>query len=81
MVRDLAFGPYLRVKQRRKVNTKDRTMNTQSQFETPTRVEVQKIIQQAHRMRSEYLATSIKAGLSNCHARFSRKKSVGGATA
>ncbi|PIL20248.1 hypothetical protein P775_09870 [Puniceibacterium antarcticum] len=56
-------------------------MNTQSQFETPTRVEVQKIIQQAHRMRSEYLATSIKAGLSNCHARFSRKKSVGGATA
>ncbi len=56
-------------------------MNMQSQFKTPTPAEVQKIIQQAHGMRSEYFAKSIKAGLSNFHGIFKRRNPVAGAAA
>ncbi len=74
MVRDLAIGPYLRVKQRRTVNTKDQTMNTQQQFKTPTPAEVQKIVQQAHRTRSEYLSQKIKAAVSNLRGALASKR-------
>lgn len=60
---------------------KDSTMNMQLQFKTPTPAEVQKIIHRAHRMRSEYLAKSIKAGLPNVQGIFGRKNPVGSATA
>jgi hypothetical protein len=81
MVRDLVFGPYLWVKQRRIVNTKGPTMNTQPQFKTPTQAEVQKIIHRAHRMRSEYFAKLIKAGLFNLQGVFGHKNLVAKATA
>jgi hypothetical protein len=80
MVRNLAFGPYLSVKQRITVNTKGLTMNTQPQSKTPTSAEVQKMIHRAHRMRSEYLANSIKAGLSNLQGFFGHKNPVARAT-
>jgi hypothetical protein len=81
MVRDLVFGPYLWVKQRRTVNTKGPTMITQPQFKTPTQAEVQKIIHRAHRMRSEYFAKSIKSGLFNLQGVFGHKNLVANATA
>lgn len=81
MVRSLAIRPYLWIKQRRLVKTKDPTMSTQPQFKTPTPAEVQNIIQQAHRMRSEYLANSIKSGLSNLHGVFAHQKPIGNAPA
>jgi hypothetical protein len=56
-------------------------MNTQPQFKTPTPAEVQNIIHRAHRMRSEYLANSIKAGLSNLQVLFGHKNPVASATA
>jgi hypothetical protein len=56
-------------------------MNTQLQFKTPTPAEVQKIIHRAHRMRSEYLAKSIKAGLSNLQGILAHKNPVANATA
>jgi len=81
MVRDLAFDPYVWVMQRRTVNTKDATMNTEPQFKKPTPAEVQKIIHRAHRMRSEYLAKSLKAGLSNLQGVFGHKNPAVNATA
>jgi hypothetical protein len=56
-------------------------MNTQPQFKTPTPAEVQKIIHRAHRMRSEYFANSVKAGLSNLPGVFGHKNPVANATA
>ncbi|UTH48801.1 hypothetical protein KBW81_03035 [Loktanella salsilacus] len=56
-------------------------MNTQPQFKTPTQAEVQKIIHRAHRMRSEYFAKSIKAGLFNLQGVFGHKNPVAKATA
>lgn len=56
-------------------------MNTQPQFKTPTPAEVQKIIYRARQMRSDYLAKSIKVGLSNLHAIFTNKKPLGSVTA
>ena len=56
-------------------------MNIQSQFKTPTPAEVQQIVQQARRMRSAYIAKSIKAGLSKLHGVFGHLKPVGNATA
>lgn len=56
-------------------------MNTQPQFKKPTPAEVQNIIQQAHQMRSEYLANSIKAGLSSLRAVFGHETRFGNAPA
>ena len=81
MVRDLTIRPHLWVKQKRKVEMKDNIMNTQPQCKTPTPAEVQKIIHQAHQMRSDYIAKSIKVGLSKLHGIFANKKPLGNATA
>ena len=56
-------------------------MNMQRQTKTPTPAEVQEIIRQARRMRSAYLAKSIKAGLSILRGSFGRRNPVGGAFA
>ena len=56
-------------------------MNTQPKLKTPSPAEVQKIIDRAHRMRSDYLAKSIKVGLSNLHRIVTNKKPLGNATA
>jgi hypothetical protein len=60
---------------------KDPIMNTQPQFEKSTPADVQKIVRQAHQMRSEYLAKTIKAGLSNLRRVFGHRKPVGNARA
>ncbi|WP_237066741.1 RSP_7527 family protein [Loktanella sp. M215] len=56
-------------------------MNTQPQCKTPIPADVQKIIHRAHRMRSEYLNKSIKAGLSHLQGVFGHKNPVAKATA
>lgn len=56
-------------------------MNTQIKLETPTAAEMQKIINQAQRMRSEYMTQSIKTGLSNLRGLFAHKQPAGNATA
>ncbi len=50
-------------------------------FEKPTQAEIEKIIHQAHQMRSEYLAKSIKAGLSNLRGVLTHQKPIDNATA
>ena len=60
---------------------KRETMNTHTNFKAPTQAEIEKIIHQAHRMRREYLAHSIKAGLSNLRGVFENKKPIGNARA
>ncbi len=67
-------------KQRHKPNTKDAAMNTHINIETPTQAEIDRIIQRAHRMRSEYLARSINSGLSRLYGVFRHKKPVSDAT-
>lgn len=56
-------------------------MNTHTKFEAPTQAEIEKIIHQANRMRSEYLAHLMKTGLSNLRGVFENKKPVGNARA
>ena len=56
-------------------------MNTHTNFPAPTQAEVEKMIHRAHRMRSEFLANSIKAGLSNLRGVFAKKKPLGKVTA
>ena len=49
-------------------------MNTHIDFEMPTQAEIDKMIQQGRQMRSEYLANSVKAGLSKLRGVFTNKK-------
>jgi hypothetical protein len=56
-------------------------MNTHTNFEALTHAEIEKVIHQARQMRSEYLAHSIKAGLSSLRGVFENKKPVGNARA
>ena len=81
MVRVPAIHPYIEVMHRLAANTKRKIMNTHINFEMPTQAEIEKMIYQAHRMRSEYLANSIKAGLSNLRGIFINKKALGKPTA
>ena len=56
-------------------------MSTRINLEKPTQAEIEKIIHQAHQMRSEYLAKSIKAGLSNLRGFLTHQKPADNATA
>jgi hypothetical protein len=51
-------------------------MNTQISFEAPTQVVVDRYIAQAHQLRSEYIARSVKSGLTHLRKLFSRKSSA-----
>jgi hypothetical protein len=81
MVRVPAIHPYITTIDTLTTDTKRKIMNTHINFEMPTQAEIEKMIYQAHRMRSEYLANSIKAGLSNLRGIFINKKALGKPTA
>lgn len=50
-------------------------------FKMPTQAEIDRAIYQAHRMRSEYLVQSIKAGLSKLRGALVHKNPVRNTTA
>ncbi|MHA6327222.1 RSP_7527 family protein [Roseivivax sp. CAU 1753] len=56
-------------------------MNMQVEYKTATPDEVQKIIHRARRLRSEYIAKSIKSGLSNLRGVFANKTPAASAMA
>ena len=59
---------------------KDAFMSTNINTRTPTQAEIDTIIEQAHQMRSEYLARSIKAGFATLRGLFVHKKTADNVT-
>jgi hypothetical protein len=51
-------------------------MDTDINFEMPTQAKIEKMIHRGHQMRSEYIASSITAGLSNLRGSFNNKKAL-----
>ena len=62
-------------------NTKETKMNTHISFEAPTQADVDRYVAEAHQIRSEFLARSIKSGMAKVRALFSHKISTTKATA
>ena len=56
---------------------KDGPMNSQVSFQTPTAADVDRLIAQAHQMRSDFIAQSVRAGLARLRDIFP-KNALGG---
>lgn len=54
-------------------NTKEQTMTSQTSCATPTPAEIDRFIAQAHQMRGDYIAQSVKSRLALLRALFSSK--------
>jgi hypothetical protein len=54
-------------------------MEPQSSFAHPTNADIQRSIEKAHQMRSEYIARSVKAGIATLNSFIRNNRLVSGA--
>ena len=62
-------------------NMKEKTMSTQVSFQTPKQADVDRLIAQAHRMRSDYFAGLFNYGFARLRDLFPKTRGLGHASA
>lgn len=58
-------------------NMKENLMSTQVSFQTPKQADVDRLIAQAHQMRSEYISQLVRSGTARLRDVFPKDRSLG----